>query len=77
MGNAIDDTLCNIDQGRRKTTKVSSFTVGNGPNKGVKITVNGMKDGVPLDKRRPKRSRKTICTVSFVILQMISVIKAR
>ena len=38
MRNAIDDTLCNINQGR-KPIKGGSFTVGNGPNKGVKITL--------------------------------------
>jgi hypothetical protein len=39
MRNAIDDTLYNINQGREKPTKGGSFTVGNGPNKGVKITL--------------------------------------
>jgi hypothetical protein len=37
MGNAIDDTLYNIGQGRKRTTKASLCTVGNGPIKGVKL----------------------------------------
>lgn len=40
------------------------------------LYVMGMKDNVPLDKRRAKRSGKAICAISFVILEVISGIKA-
>ena len=39
MGNAIDDTLCNIRQGLKKKLIGSLCTVGNSPNKGVKLTL--------------------------------------
>ena len=57
--------------------RASLCTVGNSPNKGVKLLyVMEMKNNVPLDKRWAKGSRKAICTISFVILQVISGIKA-
>lgn len=36
------------------------------------LYVMGMTDDIPLDKRWAKRGREAICTISFVILQVIS-----
>jgi hypothetical protein len=73
MGNTIDDTLYKICQGSGKTKpKSSSYTVGNSPNKVVRLPSAVQKeDKVPLDKRWTKRSRKAVGAVSLVIIQVI------
>jgi hypothetical protein len=75
MRNPINDTLCNIRQELKNKPIVSLCTVGNSPNKGVKITSCNGDEGLPLDKRWAKGGRKAICTISFVILQVVSGIK--
>jgi hypothetical protein len=77
MGNAIDDTLCNIRQGARKKSLEPAYVPwGTVLTKVSKILyVKRLKDNVPLDERWAKGSRKAICAVSFVIIQVISGIK--